>query len=175
MTATLYEERLAEHVGNESARIDSVDAVCPQMVRHWVEVVQDTSPAYVDPDWAIRSRHVGLVAPSAMLQCWTLPPLWPPPAATDLPIAPVDEALGEHGFTEVVATNQKLDVERYARPGDVVSYTVTLESITPEPKKTRLGLAYFVTMVYRFTNQDDELLGTQSFTYMRYKPETATS
>ena len=166
----LYHQQLARFVGGESPLIESVDAVCPQMIRHWVEVMQDTNPAYTDPDWAATSRHGGTVAPPSMMQSWTLSPLWPPQEAAALPIAPLDEVLAEHGFTEVVATNQSQQVVRLARPGDVVSYSVRLANVTETPKKTRLGLAYFVTMEYRFVNQTGDLLGTQSFTYMRYQP-----
>jgi len=58
-----------------------------------------------------------------------------------------------------------------ARAGDVVSFNIRLADVTETPKKTRLGLAYFVTMEYCFVDQHGDLLGTQSFTYMRYKPD----
>jgi acyl dehydratase len=167
---SLYQEQLAQFVGDESPMIESVDAVCPQMIRHWVEVMQDTNPAYTDPDWAARSRHVGTVAPASMLQAWTLSPLWPTKELPALPIARLDEILAEHGFTEVVATNQSQEIVRLARAGDVVSFNIRLADVTETPKKTRLGLAYFVTMEYCFVDQHGDLLGTQSFTYMRYKP-----
>lgn len=168
---SLYQEEFAQFIGDESPMIESVDEVCPQMIRHWVEVMQDTNPAYSDPDWAAKSRHAGTVAPASMLQAWTLSPLWPPLQLPELPIEPLDEILAEHGFTEVVATNQSQDIVRPAHTGDVVSYSIRLADVSETPKKTRLGLAYFVTMEYRFVNQHGELLGTQSFTYMRYNPD----
>jgi len=170
---TLYEDQLAEHVGRECARIESVDAVCPQMIRHWIEVMEDANPAYTDPEWAAESRFGTIVAPGSMMQVWSMAPLWPHRDIPQLPIVPVDEVLSAEGFTEVVATGQSQEINRLARAGETVAFTVRLASITPEPKKTRLGLAYFVTFEYRFSNaeDDDDLIGTQSFTYMRYKPD----
>ncbi|MCZ7530072.1 MAG: MaoC family dehydratase N-terminal domain-containing protein [Acidimicrobiia bacterium] len=170
---TLYDERLRHHIGNESPRTEAVDAVCPQMIRHWVEVMQDENPAYTDPDWAARSRHGGIVAPGAMMQVWSMAPLWPP-RDVDLPIAPIDEILEGEGYTKIVATGQAQTIVALARVGDTVSFTVRLTDVSETDHKTRLGMAYFVTFEYRFTNQDDDLLGTQSFTYMRFKPEPET-
>ncbi len=170
---TLYEDRLRQHIGNESQRMEAVDAVGPQMIRHWVEVMHDRNPAYTDPEWAATSRHGGIVAPGVMMQCWSMAPLWPPRDVPDLPIKPIDDVLGEEGYTEVVATGQSMTVEALAEVGDTVSYVVRLASVSETDKKTRLGAAYFVTFEYRFSNQDGVDLGTLSFTYMRYKPEPA--
>lgn len=170
---TLYEDRLRQHVGSESARFEAVDSVGPQMIRKWVEVVHDRNPAFTDAEWAAGSRFGALVAPAAMMQVWSMAPLWPERDIPPLPIAPIDEALGEQGFTEVVATGQSIDVDSLAKVGDRVNYIVRVASVTPEEKRTRLGPAYFVTFEYIFSNQDGVKLGTLSFTYMRYKPEPA--
>ena len=170
---SLYEDRLRQHVGNESPKLEAVDSVGPQMIRHWVEVMHDKNPAYIDAEWAAKSRFGAVVAPGAMMQVWSMAPLWPPRDVPDLPIKPIDDALGEHGYTEVVATGQSQRIHRLARVGDTVSYVVRVADVSETDHKTKLGAAYFVTFEYRFTNQDDELLGTQSFTYMRYKPAPA--
>lgn len=170
---SLYEDRLREHVGGESAAMAAVDTVGPQMIRHWVEVMHDRNPAHSDPEWATRSRHGSLVAPGSMMQAWSMMPLWPPREVPDLPIKPIDEILGAQGYTAVVATGQSQQIERLARVGDTVSFVVRLADVSEREHTTRLGPAYFVTFEYRFTNQDGELLGTQSFTYMRYRPEPA--
>ena len=171
---TLYEDKLRPHLGKESERTEAVDAVGPQMIRHWVEIMQDTNPAYSDADWAAQSRHSGLVAPGAMMQVWSMAPVWPPRDVPDLPIVPIDEVLEEEGYTEIVATGQSQEINALAKLGDTVSFVVRLADVSETDHQTRLGPAYFVTFEYRFVNQDDELLGTQSFTYMRYKPESGT-
>lgn len=172
---TLYEEQLSRHLGNESERVEAVDAVGPQMIRHWVEIMQDRNPAYSDPEWAADSRYGAIVAPGAMMQVWSMAPVWPPKEIPDLPIKPIDEILSELGYTEVVATGQSQSIHALAKVGDRVSFVVRLADISETDKKTKLGMAYFVTFEYRFSNQDDVLLGTQSFTYMRYKPEPAAA
>lgn len=168
---SVYEDSLRQHVGSESPRFEAVDAVGPQMIRHWVEVMHDRNPAYTDAEWAESSRFGSIVAPGAMMQVWSMAPLWPERDTPPLPIAPIDDALAALGFTEVVATGQSMRVENFAKVGDVVSYVVRVVSVTEEPKQTRLGAAYFVTFEYRFANQHDVPLGALSFTYMRYKPE----
>lgn len=172
---TLYEEQLSRHIGKESERVEAVDAVGPQMIRHWVEIMRDENPAYSDPEWANGSRHGAIVAPGAMMQVWSMAPVWPPKEIPDLPIAPIDEVLTEQGYTEVVATGQSQSIVALAQVGDTVSFVVRLAEVSETDKSTRLGMAYFVTFEYRFTNQDDVLLGTLSFTYMRYKPEPAAA
>lgn len=168
---TLFEDRLRQHVGKESPRIEAVDAVGPQMIRHWVEVMHDRNPAYSDPSWAAGSRFGGLVAPGAMMQVWSMAPHWPPRDLPELPIAPVDEVLIAEGFTEVVATEQSQQIRKLAPIGEPVTFTVKLTKVSDREHKTRLGMAYFVTFEYRFTDPRGDLLGTQSFTYMRYRPE----
>ncbi len=170
---TLYEDRLQQHVGAQSDRLEAVDAVGPAMIRKWVEVMHDRNPAYSDDEWAAASRHGSIVAPAAMMQVWTMAPLWPERDIPPLPIAPIDEVLGEHGFTEVVATNQSVEMKALAKVGDRISYVVRVASVTETEKKTARGPAYFVTFEYLFENQDGVDLGKLSFTYMRYKPEPA--
>lgn len=172
---SLYEDQLRGHIGNESAPTTAVDSVGPQMIRHWVEVMHDRNPAYSDPDWAAGSRHGGLVAPGSMMQVWSMAPLWPPREVADLPIKPVDEILGAEGYTAVVATGQSQHIERLARVGETVTFVTRLVEVSDHEHSTKLGPAYFVTFEYRFTNQDGELLGTQSFTYMRFKPQQAAA
>lgn len=172
---SLYEDQLSHHIGNESERVEAVDVVGPQMIRHWVEIMQDRNPAYSDPEWAAQSRHGGIVAPGAMMQVWSMAPVWPPKEIPDLPIKPIDDVLESLGYTEVVATGQSQSIEALAKVGDRVSFVVRLAEVSETDKKTRLGMAYFVTFEYRFSNQDGVLLGTQSFTYMRYKPEPAAA
>lgn len=168
---TLYEDRLAEHVGKECEPIEAVDTVCPETIRHWIEVMEDRNPAYSDADWAARSRFGSIVAPGAMMQVWSMAPHWPPRDLPELPIAPVDEVLIAEGFTEVVATEQSQQIHKLAPIGEPVTFTVKLTKVSDREHKTRLGMAYFVTFEYRFTDPRGDLLGTQSFTYMRYRPE----
>ena len=49
----------------------------------------------------------------------------------------------EHGYTGVVATNCDQGYDRYLKPGDKVSGTTVIESISEE-KATALGIGYFI-------------------------------
>ena len=45
------------------------------------------------------------------------------------------------------------------RLGDWLSCTTTIANVTP-PKRTRLGIGYFVTYLLRYRNQQGEVVGT---------------
>lgn len=48
------------------------DPVNQAMVNNWTEAIGDDNPVYVDPEFAAKSVHKGLVAPPAMAQVWTM-------------------------------------------------------------------------------------------------------
>jgi uncharacterized OB-fold protein len=168
--------RLAPLVGVEGAPVSARDPVNAPMIRHWCDAVDDRNPVYTDSAHAKQSVHGGIVAPPTMLQAWTMPGLRPPeeggPATGTLrdAMALLDAA----GFTSVVATNCRQEYRRYLVPGDVLSVTSAIESISPE-KHTALGVGHFVTqqMVYR-DQQGDEVARMQ-FRILKFRPRDATA
>ncbi|AVP70436.1 hypothetical protein GS504_17475 [Rhodococcus hoagii] len=156
------------------------DEVNTPMIRHWVETMGDTSPIYLDDDAARATGRDGAVAPALMAQVWTMRTFNdkmanndPSQVWTDL-IATLD---GE-GFTSVVATDSDFEFFTELRPGDRVSLTEVIESISEE-KKTGLGVGHFVTTLKTYRrggaanghSGDDEVVATQRWRTLRFKPK----
>ncbi|MEK3935153.1 MaoC family dehydratase N-terminal domain-containing protein [Sporosarcina sp. FSL W7-1349] len=163
----IAEELIKEHLKIESEKTEGPDAVCEQMIRHWCEVMQESNPLYVDEAYAASSKHGGIIAPPMQVQVYTMSPLWPEPARKKNPMEELVELLDNNGYTSIVATEQ---VQEYFEPmklGDRISYTISVDYVSPE-KQTVRGPGYFVTFLYKFTNQRDELVCKQSFTILAY-------
>ncbi len=70
-----------------------------------------------------------------------------------------------------LATNSALHFARYLRPGDQLHTTSEVTEISAR-KTTGLGQGYFVTWVTTYTDQDDEVVGTQLFRILKFDPST---
>jgi acyl dehydratase len=153
------------------------DPVNQPMIRHWAAAFEDDNPVYTDPVAAASTRFGGVVAPPLMLQTWTMAT----PMITGIaerggsPVEREDTGplgvLDDAGFTATLASNSEFEIERYLRPGDEVSASTVVESIS-ERKQTRLGAGYFVTWATTYTDQDGEVVGRQRFRILKFKPPT---
>lgn len=159
---------------------EGVPGSCPYpvnepMIHHWCDAIGDRNPSYLDHEFAEKSVHGGIVAPPAMLQAWTMRGLRPdtPEEAAERNAsereASVLEVLDAHGYTSVVATNCEQEYFRPLVPGDRLTHTVEVESVSPE-KKTGLGVGRFVTQLYQFFDAKGELVGTMRFRILKFKP-----
>ena len=147
--------------------IVALDAVNEAMIRHWCDAIGDTNPIYVDADAARANGHPGIVAPPTMLQAWSMRGLGGRTGTT----AQDDlfRLLESEGFTSVVATNCDQEYGRYLVPGDVITSTVTIESVSDE-KTTALGVGHFVTTRQEFRDDAGELVGTMRFRMLKFAP-----
>ncbi|MFC7446793.1 bifunctional MaoC family dehydratase N-terminal/OB-fold nucleic acid binding domain-containing protein [Rhodococcus daqingensis] len=150
------------------------DEVNTPMIRHWVETMGDTNPIHLDDEAARAAGRDGAVAPMQMLQVWTMRTYAdkmagndPSTVWTDL-IATLDEA----GFSSVVATDSDQEFHVELRPGDRVSVTEVVESVSEE-KQTGLGTGHFVTTLKTYRNGDDQVVGTQRWRTLRFRPKGA--
>ena len=168
------EEKLRAYVGVECARYVGQQPVNAAMIQHYCRVTGDENPAYTDPEAAERSVHGGLVSPPSMLDVWVMPgpdaawllPESTPPATKEVEL---HRLLDSHGYTGVVGTNQTQTYRRYLRPGDRLTAVATFESISEE-KATPLGLGYFITSRWVFSDQNGEEVGDLEFRVMKFKP-----
>lgn len=145
------------------------DEVNIPMIRHLVEAVGDDNPVYLDEDAAKASVHGELVAPPTMLQAWVMAGFRPAPRGANDPYEQMNQLLFSKGFTSVVATNCEQTYDRYLHPGDKLSMTTTIDSISPE-KTTALGTGHFVTTRQDYFDAAGARVGSMLFRIIRFRP-----
>jgi acyl dehydratase len=178
-------EALMEALQAFVGKSEGVTGTCPYpvnepMIHHWCDATGDRNPSYLDSGFAEKTEHASVVAPPTMLQAWTMRGLRPPTpeekkaeaaAASGTQKNPL-QVLDEAGFTSVVATNCEQEYFRYLKPGDQLTHTVEIESISPE-KKTGLGVGHFVTQLYTYRDAHGETVGTMRFRILKFRPPGA--
>lgn len=167
-------ERLQGFVGREiGPPAVARDPVNEAMIRQWCDALADQNPVYTNPELAKSSVHGDIVAPPTMLQAWVLPGMEMArpmeEQRQDLQKA-LHLLLGEAGYPAVVATDCQQEYYRYLRPGDRLSATTVIESISPE-KATALGIGYFIDTRTTFRDQQGEAVGSMRFRVLKFKPQ----
>lgn len=145
------------------------DPVNVPMIRHWVEAMEDDNPTYLEEGAARATGRDGVVAPATMLQVWTMKGL---KAQRGRPESLQTELLGlldEAGFTSVVATDTEQEYLRELVPGDHLSATGYIETVSEE-KSTALGDGHFVSTRTEFHDQHGDLVGTMTFRILKFRP-----
>lgn len=174
-TAAAFLERLRAYEGRSVGPAESADdPVNGPMIRHWVEAMGDTNPVHLDEEAARATGRDGVVAPGVMLQVWTMKGLKAQEARPDNLQTELLGALDEAGFTSVVATNTEQEYRRELVPGDHLSASSSIESVSEE-KTTGLGVGHFVTTRTEFHDQHGELVGTMTFRILKFKPAARQS
>jgi hypothetical protein len=176
--------RLDAVCGREGEPDLARDPVNLPMIRHWCDAVGDRNPCYTDPAFAATSVHGGIVAPPTMLQAWTMPGLRPPgepafrppgePAFRSGPVGQVLRLLDEVGYTSVVATDCRQDYHRYLVPGDRLTVTSLVASVSDE-KKTALGPGRFVDQVMVYRDRAGCEVARMTFRILKFAPTRAAA
>ncbi|MGW2369348.1 bifunctional MaoC family dehydratase N-terminal/OB-fold nucleic acid binding domain-containing protein [Streptomyces sp. NPDC001667] len=151
-------EKLKSYEGRPAGSGRGRDPVNAPMIRHWCEAMGDTNPAYAGAD---------PIAPSTMLQAWTMGGL-SGPVGRAAAYAELLDLLDSAGCTAVVATECEQEYLRPLRPGNVITYDAVIESVSPR-KTTKLGTGHFVT-TRMDVRADGELAGTHRFRILKYAP-----
>jgi 3-oxo-4,17-pregnadiene-20-carboxyl-CoA hydratase alpha subunit len=154
--------------------VEADDPVNVPMIRNWVEAMGDSNPVYLDEEAAKASGRDGIVAPATMLQVWRMRGLKAQGPRQPNVHGQILNLFDEHGFTSVVATNTEEEYLRELRLGDHLSTTQVVESISEE-KETALGVGHFLTTLTEYRDQDGELVGTQRFRILKYRPGATAS
>jgi len=177
--AAAFQDRLDAFVGQPVGSSDPAvapDPVNQPMIRHWAAAFEDANPVYTDAAIAARSRFGQVVAPPLMLQTWTMatPKI---SGIAERGGSPVEStgggalaALDEAGFTATLASNSEFEIARYLHPGEMVSASTVIESISEE-KQTRLGRGHFLTWVTTYLDDRGQVVGRQSFRILKFKPD----
>lgn len=143
------------------------DPVNLPMVHHWCQALDDRNPAYLDEDFAARTRG-HLIAPPGMLQTWIMDAPRDVVGANDHVMQLLDEA----GYTSVVATNYEHEYHRELQHGERISVRALTEDLSDE-KKTALGVGVFTTVKYEYVTDDGELVGVGRMRMLKFKPPSA--
>ena len=167
-------QRLDPLCGVEGEPSVAPDPVNQPMIRHWCDAVGDRNPSYTDAEFAGTSVHGGIVAPPTMLQAWIMPGLRPWDADGRRPgsLGEVLSLLDAAGYTSVVATNCRQEYRRYLEPGDLLSVSSLVESVSDE-KQTALGAGRFVRQVMIYRDESGEEVARMTFRILKFKPREA--
>ncbi|MEM0955311.1 MAG: MaoC family dehydratase N-terminal domain-containing protein [Pseudomonadota bacterium] len=162
---------LQAYVGGDFGPFLAWDAVNAAMIRHWCEAMGESQAIYTNSEAARAAGYADIVAPPTMLMAWTMVGFGGtrPPGSGQGNALGVLSVISEAGYPGVVAVNCEQHYERYLEVGDSVYYRATCESISEE-KTTGLGTGFFVTELSTFYNQRDEVVGTQRFRVLQYRP-----
>jgi acyl dehydratase len=166
-------QRILELAVPNKKEISDVD--CNEyLIRHWLELVEDGNPLYLDRDYARARGFKDIVAQPGMIICTlTMPYRWPMKDffyTRQLLHFEVKELIEQ---PVGILANYEMKFYRYVELGDRLSTTGHLESIS-EFKRTRLGEGYFTTLVTSYYNQRDELVAeghTNLFSYGGEEPK----
>ena len=111
----------------------------------------------------------GPIAPPTMLSVWFRPHQWAPGRDKQLlPLQGHFDLKEAFGLPEAVMTDNTLTFHEPVRPGDVISHAQVLRSVSG-PKTTKLGSGRFWVIDIEYRNQDDDLVGVESYTGFGYR------
>lgn len=128
---------------------------------------QNGNPLYWDESVAAELTG-GAVMPPTTLSLWMRPHFWEPGAEGEQLALKVHFDLKRiFGLPEAVMTDNTLVFHEPVRPGDVISNSQVLRSVS-EPKTTKLGTGRFWVIDVEFRRADGELVGVESYTGFGY-------
>ncbi len=137
-------------------------------VLHWNEATENANPIFWDADLC-REVAGEVVAPATMLSVW-MRPLMFRPGRTEF-VRPLELHFRLKDALElprgIVASNEIVFGDPVVL-GDRVRTVQTVRSISPV-KEIRLGTGRFWTIDVTCTNQDDALVGTESYDFFCYQ------
>lgn len=113
----------------------------------------------------------GPIAPPTTLSLWIRPHYWEPGAEGEQVALQVHFDLkARFELPEAVMTDNTLVFHNPVRPGDVISHSQILRSVSG-PKTTKLGTGRFWVIDLEYRNQNDEVVGVESYTGFGYRRE----
>jgi len=130
--------------------------------------VENGNPLFWDDDVA-REITDGPITPSTMLSVWFRPHRWTPGRTEEALALQVHFDLKAlFGLPEAVMTDNTVTFYDPVRPGDLLRTHQVLRSVSEE-KTTKLGTGRFWVIEVVYHNQDDQLVGVESYTGFGYR------
>ena len=132
--------------------------------------VENGNPLFWDDETSFELTN-GPVAPPSMLSVWFRPHHWSPGLTEPaVPLQAHFDLKNELGLPEAVISSNTNTFHEPVRIGDRVRSRQILRSIS-EPKTTKLGHGRFWVIDVEYLNQEDNLLGVESYTAFGYRRE----
>ncbi len=130
--------------------------------------VENGNPLYWD-DAVAGELTGGPTAPPTMLSVWFRPHHWAPGRTeTAQPLQVHFDLKEKLGLPEAVMSDNEIIFGVPVRPGDKLRTHQILHSVSGM-KTTKLGTGRFWVIEVKYLNQDDEIVGTESYTGFGYK------
>lgn len=130
--------------------------------------VENANPLFWDEEVA-QEITGGPIAMPTMLSVWFRPHHWAPGRTTQpLPLQVHFDLKERFELPEAVMTDNTIVFYEPVRPGDCLKTQQVLRSVSP-PKTTKLGEGRFWVIDVEYRNQNDELVGIESYTGFGYR------
>lgn len=159
-------------IGETIAAFEGADAVNTADIRRKLEVIGLDCALHYDEAFARRHGYETIVSPVSMARVWAMPPYWQPGEGRPGPeplTAPIAAASVPGEGDTMIAVSARTEHLKPLYPGDRVSATAVLESITE--KTTRVGKGAFIVVATTYRNQHDEAVAVETTTLFRYESE----
>lgn len=161
-------------IGETIATLEGADPVSLADIRRKLEVIGLDCPLHYDEAVARAHGYRTVVAPVSMARVGCMPAYWRPgePRVGDEPMTtpiPATSVPGE-GST-MIATKVRMEYVAPVHPGDRISSTAVLRSVTR--KTTRVGTGAFIVVESTYRNQHGETVAVESATLFRYDGKEA--
>ena len=134
-------------------------------IRRYADALGNDNPLYYDEEYASKSRYGAIIAPPGFFG-WSIQS-----APSSEGIIGLMTAMINAGFYRILDGGMSYEFYLPVRPGDILHYTMKLESVSEE-KKTRLGSGHFITTVSTYWNQRGEIVGKETRTLLKFAPAT---
>jgi len=130
--------------------------------------VENGNPLFWDDDVAQEITN-GPIAPPTMISVWFRPHQWSPGRTEPaVPLQAHFDLKRIFELPEAVMTDNTIVFHEPVRPGDRLRTRQILRSVS-EPKTTKLGTGRFWVIEVEYLNQNDELVGVESYTGFGYR------
>jgi acyl dehydratase len=134
--------------------------------------VENGNPLFWDPAVA-QQLTGGPIAPPTMISVWFRPHHWAPGRTTEaLPLQVHFDLKEAFELPEAVMTDNTIVFYEPVRPGDVLKTRQVLRSVSG-PKTTKLGSGRFWVIDVEYLNQDEALVGVETYTGFGYRRENS--
>ena len=134
--------------------------------------VENGNPLFWDDEVA-EALTDGPIAPPTMLSVWFRPHHWSPGRTEPaVPLQVHFDLKAAFDLPEAVMTDNTIVFHDPVRPGDRIRSRQVLRSVSP-PKTTKLGAGRFWVIDVEYLNQDDVLVGVETYTGFGYRREAA--